>query len=125
MLSQSNVMGFVPTRDGATARKFYEDMLGLRFISDDDFAVVMESNETTIRITKMKEFTPAPYTILGWRVENIESEVQSLVERGVSFQRYPYFEQSELGIWSAPGGTKVAWFLDPDGNLLSLSQHPE
>ena len=124
MLSQNKVVGFIPTKDGESARKFYEDVLGLKFLSDDRFAVVMESNGTMIRIARVNDFTPAPFTILGWEVEDIESEAQSLIARGLSFQRYSFLEQSDLGIWSAPGGTKVAWFQDPDGNVLSLSQHP-
>ena len=107
------------------ARHFYEKTLGLRFLSDDLFAVVMESNGTMIRIAQVKDYTPVPFTILGWNVENIEEEVATLVERGVSFKRYPWLEQIEYGVWIAPGGAKVAWFQDPDGNVLSLSQHPK
>ena len=123
MLSESEVMGFVPTKDAAPARAFYEGVLGLRFISEDQFALVVESRQTVIRITKVNEFTPAPFTILGWRVQNIEEEVKTLASRGVSFQRYPGLTQNDLGIWTAPGGAQIAWFRDPDGNVLSLSQH--
>lgn len=124
MLSESEIMGFIPTKDGAKARSFYVDNLGLRFISDDRFALVVESHGTIIRISKVENFTPFPFTILGWRVSNIEEEVRSLTSRGVSFQRFSGFDQNELGIWTSPDGTKVAWFKDPDANLLSLSQHP-
>jgi catechol 2,3-dioxygenase-like lactoylglutathione lyase family enzyme len=120
MISEGEVMGFIPTVDAARARSFYEGVLGLRFVSDDSFAL-----GTFIRIAKLEEFTPAPYTILGWRVKDIEKEVQALTARGVTFKRYPPMVQSDLGVWSAPGGSKIAWFLDPDGNALSLSQHPE
>lgn len=123
MLSEGEVMGFVPTKDAARARAFYEGMLGLRFVSDDPFALVVESHGTFIRITKVEEFVPAPFTVLGWRVQNIEHEVETLNARGVIFERYPFLTQSDLGIWSAPGGAKVAWFHDPDQNVLSLSQH--
>jgi catechol 2,3-dioxygenase-like lactoylglutathione lyase family enzyme len=125
MISNSEVMGFIPTVDAVRARAFYEGVLGLRFVSDDPFALVVESNGTFIRITKSGEFTPVPHTILGWRVKDIEEEVQALHAQGVTFKRYPPMSQSDLGIWTAPGGTRIAWFLDPDGNLLSLSQHPE
>jgi catechol 2,3-dioxygenase-like lactoylglutathione lyase family enzyme len=125
MISECEVMGFVPTVDAARARNFYEGVLGLDFVSDDPFALVVRSKGTYIRIVKLKEFAPAPYTILGWRVKDIESEVQTLTARGVTFNRYPSLVQSDLGVWTAPGGSKIAWFLDPDGNALSLSQHPE
>jgi catechol 2,3-dioxygenase-like lactoylglutathione lyase family enzyme len=125
MISEGEVMGFIPTVDAARARSFYEGVLGLRFVSDDSFALVVQSQGTFIRIAKLEEFTPAPYTILGWRVKDIEKEVQALTARGVTFKRYPPMVQSDLGVWSAPGGSKIAWFLDPDGNALSLSQHPE
>ncbi|HEX3470083.1 MAG TPA: VOC family protein [Silvibacterium sp.] len=124
MLAQCDVIGFIPTKDAARARNFYEQTLGLRFLSDDLFAIVMESNGTMIRIAQVKDYTPVPFTILGWKVENIEEEVATLAERGVSFKRYPWLEQTESGVWIAPGGAKVAWFQDPDGNVLSLSQHP-
>lgn len=123
MLSGNEVTAFIPTKESAQARTFYEGKLGLHFISDDQFALVVESNGTVIRIAKVEEFTPAPFTILGWRVQNIEAEVRDLTARGVSFQRYSGMTQDDLGIWTAPGGAKVAWFRDPDGNVLSVSQH--
>lgn len=123
MLSESEVMGFIPTKDEAKARAFYEGKLGLRFISDDQFALVVESRGTVIRISKVDNFTPAPFTILGWRVQNIENEVRDLIARGVSFERFPGLPQDDLGIWASPTGAKVAWFKDPDGNILSVSQH--
>lgn len=125
MISEGEVMGFLPTVDAGRARDFYVAVLGLDFVSDDPFALVVRSKGTYIRIAKVKEFTPAPYTILGWRVKDIESEVQTLTEKGVTFKRYPPLVQSDLGVWTAPGGSKIAWFLDPDGSVLSLSQHPE
>ena len=123
MLSESEVMGFIPTKDSTRARAFYEGKLGLRFISDDQFALVVESRGTIIRIAKVENFAPFPFTILGWRVKNIEEDVRNLTTREVSFQRFPGLDQNDLGIWTSPDGTKVAWFKDPDGNLLSLSQH--
>ena len=125
MISEAEVMGFIPTTDAVRARAFYEDVLGLGVVSDDPFALVLESNGTFIRIAKLDELTPAPYTILGWRVNDIESEVQTLHARGVTFTRYPGMAQTDLGVWTAPGGAKIGWFRDPDGNVLSLSQNPE
>jgi catechol 2,3-dioxygenase-like lactoylglutathione lyase family enzyme len=123
MLSSGKVIGFVPTKDAAQARAFYEGKLGFTFVSDDMFALVVKAGETMIRIAKAQDFTPAPYTVLGWEVSNIEEMVAWLQKRGVVFEKYPFVEDKVLGIWTAPGGDKVAWFKDPDGNVLSLSQH--
>lgn len=124
MLANSNLIAFVPTRDADRARTFYQNTLGLRFLHDDTFAIVMESGPTTIRIVRVGEFTPFPFTLLGWDVADIEAAVKDLADKGVEFHRYTFLEQSPTGIWTAPGGAaKVAWFSDPDGNTLSLSQH--
>lgn len=123
MLSTCPVIAFIPSRDAAQARPFYEGVLGLRFVSDDDFAIVMDANGTMVRIVRVGEFTPAPFTILGFQVEDIHQAVADLTAKGLVFARYAYFEQSPEGIWTAPNGAKVAWFLDPDGNVLSVSQH--
>ena len=123
MLTANKVIGFVPTQDSAKAREFYEGKLGFQFVSDDPFALVMRSGETMIRVSKAKDFTPAPYTILGWEVKDIEAVVRWLTSRGVVFEKYPFVQDQELGIWNAPSGDKVAWFKDPDGNVLSVSQH--
>ena len=122
MLGSKNIVAFVPTKDAAKARAFYEGVLGLRFVKDDGFALVMDANGIMIRISKA-EFTPPPFTILGWQVTEIEKMVKGLEAKGVKFERWGFFEQDELGIWTAPTGDKVAWFKDPDGNILSVSQH--
>jgi catechol 2,3-dioxygenase-like lactoylglutathione lyase family enzyme len=123
MLSHGKMIGFVPTKDAAQARRFYEGKLGFVFVSDDMFALVVRAGDTMIRIAKAQDFSPAPYTVLGWEVTNIEEMVAWLQKRGVAFEKYPFVEDKVLGIWTAPGGDKVAWFKDPDGNVLSLSQH--
>jgi len=124
MVATGKIMGFVPTADSARAREFYEGKLGFQFVSEDQFALVMIAGETKIRIAKgPKGFTAAAYTVMGWEVENIEAVVAWLKERGVAFEKYPFLPDPELGIWTAPGGDKVAWFKDPDGNVLSVSQH--
>ena len=123
MLASSKVIGFVPTKDSAKARSFYEEKLGFQFLSDDPFALVMRAGETMIRIAKVKDFTAPPFTVLGWEVSNIEEVVAWLQKRGVEFEKYPWVADKETGIWAAPGGDKVAWFKDPDGNVLSVSQH--
>ncbi|HEX3069463.1 MAG TPA: VOC family protein [Thermoanaerobaculia bacterium] len=117
-------MAFIPTLDYDKARAFYEGILGLKFVSNDGFAMVLDANGTTIRVAKVqKDWTPEEFTILGWKVNGIETMAAALTERGVVFERFGFFEQDPLGIWTAPSGDKVAWFKDPDGNTLSISQH--
>lgn len=123
MLSSSRMIGFVPTTDSIRSREFYEHKLGFQFVSDDAFALVMRAGDTMIRVAKVKEFTPAAYTVLGWEVRDIQAMVQWLTERGVLFEKYPFIQDQELAIWTAPTGDRVAWFKDPDGNVLSVSQH--
>jgi catechol 2,3-dioxygenase-like lactoylglutathione lyase family enzyme len=124
MLGSINIIAFVPTRDAGRARAFYEGVLGLRFVSDDGFALVFDANGIMVRVaTVPPEFTPAQFTILGWQVSEIEKVVTGLQVRGVQFEKYGFLNQDEFGIWTAPTGDKVAWFKDPDGNVLSVSQH--
>jgi len=122
MLGAIDIVAFVPTKDTEKARAFYEGVLGLRFVKDDGFAMVMDANGIMVRVTKA-QFTPAPFTILGWQVSDIEHVVAGLQGKGVQFERFGFFQQDALGIWTAPTGDKVAWFKDPDGNILSVSQH--
>ncbi|MFI5098075.1 MAG: VOC family protein [Candidatus Acidiferrales bacterium] len=117
------MIGFVPTTDSRRAREFYERKLGFQFVSDDAFALVMRAGDTMIRVAKVKEFTPAAYTVLGWEVQDIKAVVTWLRERGVIFEKYPFIQDQELAIWTAPTGDQVAWFKDPDGNVLGVSQH--
>ncbi len=124
MLGSANIVAFVPTKGAEKAKAFYKGVLGLRFVSDDGFALVFDANGIMVRVAKVPpQFTPAQFTILGWQVSEIEKVVAGLVAKGVQFERYGFLEQDELGIWTAPSGDKVAWFKDPDGNVLSVSQH--
>ncbi len=124
MLGSTKVVAFVPTRDAGKARAFYESVLGLRFVSDDGFALVFDANGIMLRVaTVPPQFTPAQFTILGWQVTGIEKVAAALQEKGIQCERFGFFEQDKLGIWTAPTGDKVAWFKDPDGNILSISQH--
>jgi catechol 2,3-dioxygenase-like lactoylglutathione lyase family enzyme len=123
VLGSTNVVAFVPTKDSVKARAFYEGVLGLRFVKDDGFAMVLDANGIMIRVAKVPEFTPAQFTILGWQVQGIENVVTELTKRGAVFEIFGFFKQDALGIWTAPTGDKVAWFKDPDGNILSVSEH--
>ena len=113
MLATHQIIAFIPTRDFAIARPFYEDILGLRFVGQDQFALVMDANGTMLRITAVGDFTPHPFTTLGWEATDIDQTVATLTAKGVKFNRYSFLEQDAAGIWSAPGGAKVAWFADP------------
>ncbi|MFZ1009591.1 MAG: VOC family protein, partial [Candidatus Sulfotelmatobacter sp.] len=118
-----NMIGFLLTKDYEKARAFYEGKLGFEFVSQDQFALVMKAGKSMIRIVKMPSFTPLQSTVLGWEVGDIVAIVDWLTKRGVVFEKYPFVDDKERGIWNAPGGTKVAWFKDPDGNVLSVSEH--
>lgn len=123
MLNDKKIMAFLATTDYDKARAFFEGVLGLRFVSNDGFAMVLDANGTMIRVSKVPDFKPFPFTVLGWQVTDIENVVSEMTKKGVSFERFGFFEQDQLGIWTAPSGDKVAWFKDPDGNVLSVSQH--
>jgi catechol 2,3-dioxygenase-like lactoylglutathione lyase family enzyme len=125
MLAQADLIGFIPTVDADRARSFYVDVLGLTFVSEEPFAITVRSNNATIRIVPVTAYNPSPHTILGWEVSDIQAMAKKFHTSGITFERYPYLEQNADGIWAAPDGrAKVAWFKDPDGNVLSISQHP-
>lgn len=123
MLADMNMIGFLLTKDYEKARTFYEGTLGFEFVSLDQFALVMQAGKSMIRIVKVPTFTALQSTVLGWQVPDIEAIVDWLVKRGVVFEKYPFVHDKERGIWTAPGGSKVAWFKDLDGNVLSVSEH--
>ena len=123
-LSDQSIIGFVATSDPDRAKKFYRDTLGLRLVSEEmPVALVFDAHGTMLRVTIVKKVSPAGYTVLGWQVPNIVAASKALLEAGVRFERYQGMQQDELGIWSSPGGGRVAWFKDADGNTLSISQH--
>jgi catechol 2,3-dioxygenase-like lactoylglutathione lyase family enzyme len=123
MLTAGKMIGFIPTTDYDKARAFYEGKLGFEFISLDQFALVMSAGGHMIRIVKLPNFTPLQATILGWQVGDIAAVAIWLAERGVTLEKYPFVQDQKLGIWTTPNGDKVAWFKDPDANILSISQH--
>ena len=123
MLNSAKLVGFLFTTDYDKARDFFEKKLGFEFVSQDQFALVVKAGEHNIRISKASKFTPQQGTVLGWEVSDIVAVVKWLASRGVQTEKYPFVPDKELGIWNAPGGAKVAWFKDPDGNVLSVGQH--
>jgi catechol 2,3-dioxygenase-like lactoylglutathione lyase family enzyme len=121
-LSNAKIMAFVGVLEADRARTFYRDTLGLRLIQEDEFALVFDVNGTLLRVSIVPRLTPASFTVLGWVVADVAATAQELQKAGVAMERFPGMPQDELGIWTAPGGVKVAWFKDPDGNILSISQ---
>jgi len=122
MLSTFPLNGFIRIIDPERSRRFYEQTLRLTFDHENPYVMVFRSGDTQIIAQKMKEFVPIAATVLGWEVTDIDKVVSALQKDGVVFEKYDGIEQDELGIWKTPGG-KVAWFRDPDGNILSVSEH--
>ena len=122
MLTTFPINGFVRITDPERARHFYEQTLGLAFEYDNPYVTVFRSGNFQIIAQKVKEFEPVAATVLGWEVKGIEEVVSDLRKAGVVFEKFEFMDQDELGIWTSPAG-KVAWFKDPDGNLLSVSEH--
>ena len=124
MLGDADLIAFLRTTDVARARSFYEGTLGLSVIEEDPYALALDAHGTMLRVTAVPELKPASYTVCGWRVDDIGGAIRELGGRGVGFARYDGMDQDELGVWTTPGGDKVAWFRDPDGNVLSLTEMP-
>jgi catechol 2,3-dioxygenase-like lactoylglutathione lyase family enzyme len=125
-LSQYKIVAFVTIVNVEKAKSFYRDTLGLKLLFEEPpFAIVFDANGIMLRLAMGRELPPSQGTVLGWQVPEITTAVQELKRAGVRFERYEYLPQDELLIWSSPTGAKVAWFKDPDGNILSLSEHPE
>lgn len=123
MLSSEKLVAFGATVDAARAAKFYGDTLGLRRRYEDDFALVFDANGVELRLQKVKELTPPGFTVLGWQVRDVDVVLDALARAGVRTERYPWLTQDARGVWRAPSGARVAWFKDPDGNLLSVAQY--
>jgi len=122
LLSCQRLIAFVGTRDPARAKAFYRDTLGLLLVSEDPFALVFDAGGTMLRVTSVSDVSKANYTVLGWKVRDIVQMVKDLHKAHVSFERYAGMQQDKLGIWKSPSGSKVAWFKDPDGNTLSITE---
>jgi predicted enzyme related to lactoylglutathione lyase len=122
MLKNSKVISFIATARSQDAKAFYKDVLRLPLRSEDKFAIVFDLGQGTLRVTPVEALVPAPFTVLGWEVDDIRKEAKVLGEFGVIFEKFPGLDQDKAGVWTAPGGAKVAWFKDPDGNILSLTQ---
>ena len=115
-------MAFVATANPKRARAFYQKTLGLTLLEDTPFALVFDANGIMLRVQKVQSLKPATHTVLGWRVPDIRKAIGALVRKKIRFERYPGLPQDQMGVWSSPSGAKVAWFEDPDGNILSLTE---
>jgi catechol 2,3-dioxygenase-like lactoylglutathione lyase family enzyme len=125
-LGHYNIIGFITIVDVARAKEFYRDTLGLRLVSEEPpYALVFDANGIMLRLGMGKERPPVPGTVLGWQVPDATAAVKDLEQAGVKFERYDFLKQDAQGIWTSPTGARVAWFKDPDGNVLSISEHPE
>ena len=122
MLCNSKIIAFVATANPSEAKRFYESVLGFTLLEDSPYALVFEVNDTTLRIQKVERVNVVAYTVLGWQVTDISSVIENLSKQGVAFERFASLSQDEAGIWATPDGSKVAWFRDPDGNTLSLTE---
>ncbi len=122
MLSDKKLKAFVPTTMPDKAKSFYKDVLGLKLLSEDNYALEFDANGTLLRVATVQDLTPQVFTVLGWDVEDISSVIKSLNDKNIFCEKYDFFEQDDSGVWTSPNGSKVAWFKDPDGNLLSLTQ---
>jgi len=122
VLGSAGLVAFMPTSNLTQARAFYGTMLGLLMEGESPVAVTFDANGTTLRCVLVERFTPFPFTIVGWTVQDIAATVTELSARGIAFERFEGIQLDQLGIWRSPGGAQLAWFKDPFGNMISLTQ---
>ena len=122
MLTDKKLKAFIPTIQPEIAKAFYKNVLGLKLLSEERYFIDFDVHDSVLRIVSVEKFTPQTFTIVGWVVEDISTTIRALNEKGVFCLKYDYFEQDEFGVWVSPGGFKVAWFKDPDGNVLSINE---
>lgn len=122
MLGSSELVAFVTATDADRAAEFYGDVLGLPLVDRTPFALVFRGPNATLRVALADRVTPTPSTVLGWTVLDIAATIDALTARGVAFERYDGMGQDERGIWRSPSGARIAWFTDPDGNVLSVTE---
>ena len=125
LLTDATPQAFLGTTNPDRAKAFYADTLGLPLMHEDTFALVFDAGGTPLRVTRAPSFEPLPFTAFGWEVDDVAEAVDALAEAGIAFERFPQLEQDGRGIWTAPDGIRVAWFHDPDGNVLSVSDYRE
>jgi catechol 2,3-dioxygenase-like lactoylglutathione lyase family enzyme len=123
MLRHAALVAFAATTDSARALDFYTRVLDLPLRYEDEYAISLDAAGVELRLQKVEQFTPQPFTVLGWQVGDVADVIQRLTGYGVRLERYPWLAQNDVGVWRAPSGAAVAWFKDPDGNLLSVAEY--
>ena len=123
MLGSAAIVSIIGTARADAAKQFYEGALGLKLLKDDSFAFVFDVDGRELRVSRVPAVVPSTYAVLGFQVKDIAAAIDGLTPKGVKMERFGFFQQDERGIWAAPDGTKVAWFRDPDMNMLSVVQH--
>ena len=116
-------VSFIATHDPAKSERFYAQIMELTLIERTDFALVFDDHGQALRVQIVPDLSPVSHTVHGWRVRDIEAEVDALQNKGVIFEKFEYLPQDDTGIWTTPDGNKVAWFKDPSGNVLSFTQY--
>jgi catechol 2,3-dioxygenase-like lactoylglutathione lyase family enzyme len=124
MFANAIVTAMVGTMRPDAAKAFYRDVLGLTPQGEDGYAMIFAGKNARVRVSRVPAVTPAAYAVIAFTVDDVEAAVDGLIAKGVTMARFPIFQQDARGIWTAPGGAKVAWFHDPDLNLLSVVQNP-
>jgi catechol 2,3-dioxygenase-like lactoylglutathione lyase family enzyme len=124
VLHPAEMVGFLMTTDVARCRAFFVDRLGFREVGEDPYALVLEADGRMLRIQKSKQHEPRPYTVLGWNVKDIGAALERLAAAGVRCEQFGFPGQDARGVMTFPDGAQVAWFKDPDGNVLSVAQMP-
>ena len=124
MLGNAKVQAMVGTGKADIARAFYGDTLGMKLKREDNFAMIFEVGDRELRVNRVPAVVPSTYAVLGFHVTDITAIATGLEAKGVMMERFPFLPGDANGVWTAPDGTKVAWFRDPDGNLLSIVQLP-
>jgi catechol 2,3-dioxygenase-like lactoylglutathione lyase family enzyme len=125
MLASAPIIAFVTVSSPDHALDFYRDTLRLNLVEESQYAMVFDCSGVMLRVAIAKQIHPTPHTVLGWQVKDIAATINALLAEGVKFQQYGFLEQDDLGVWTSPGGNKIAWFVDPDGNVLSLTEFAE
>ena len=124
MLSEPKITAFIPSTKPEKAKQFYKNTLGLKLVSEDQYGLEFSGKGAALRVALVTEFKPHLFTVLGFKIDDIVAQAKSLIDKGVVFERYEHFDQDALGIWTSPSMAEVAWFKDPDGNLLSITEYP-
>ena len=124
MLSEQPIVAFLPITNPHVAKDFYGGVLGLAIVEDTPFAVVMRTPHAELRLSVVEHVQPQPFTVLGWQVDALDATIDALTAKGVRLLRFEGMSQDDLGVWTSPSGARVAWFNDPDGNVLSLTALP-